>query len=57
MELDELNVRRDKLTEFVKNQSSTSIDPNELRRLVKQLEYMEKYASILAERIVHFEVT
>lgn len=54
-ELNELNLKRDKLTEFLKGDMFKSIDEHEQTRLIKQSLVMEDYASILAERIVNFK--
>ncbi len=53
-EMKELNIKRDKLTEFIKGDLFKTLDDGEQSRLNRQLFVMGEYAGILAERIVHF---
>jgi hypothetical protein len=53
-EKQELDIKRDKLTEFLKGDLFRSLPEDEQVRLSKQLTVMGEYSGILAERIVHF---
>ena len=50
----ELDMKRDKLTEFLKSPNRIRVPQHEQDCLTLQLAAMEVYSSILAERIVHF---
>lgn len=50
----ELDIKRDKLTEFLKGEIFHSLPNDEQSRLSHQAKVMEDYSNILAERIVHF---
>ena len=52
----ELNVKLDKLVEFLKGTIFQSLPTDEQERLSRQCGVMQEYSNILAERIVHFEV-
>ncbi len=53
-EKQELDTKRDKLTEFLKSPNRIKVPEDEQERLTRQLAVMEVYSGILAERIVHF---
>ena len=53
-ELDELNIKRDKLAVFLCGDNFRSLDSAEQLRLNRQAQAMEKYAEILRERIANF---
>ena len=50
----ELDIKRDKLTEFLKGDTFKNLSEEEQDRLNRQLLVMEEYSNILAERIVNF---
>jgi hypothetical protein len=51
----ELDIKRDKLTEFLKSPNRIKVPQDEQDRLTRQLAVMEVYSGILAERITHFK--
>lgn len=53
-EKDALDVKRDKLTEFLKGQLFASLTESEQERLSRQLEIMGWYSGVLSERIANF---
>lgn len=50
----ELDIKRDKLTEFLKGDFFRTLPADEQERLNRQLAIMDSYSGVLAERIVHF---
>lgn len=53
-EKSDLDLKRDKLTEFLKGDFSKTLPADEQERLNRQLGIMEMYSDVLAERIVYF---
>ena len=50
----ELDIKLDKLVEFLKSPKITSVNPDEHNRLTRQQYIMRQYSEVLSERIVHF---
>ena len=50
----ELDLKLDKLVEFLKGQILQSLPADEQERLTRQSVLMDKYSGVLAERIAHF---
>jgi hypothetical protein len=50
----ELDLNRDRLTEFLKGKIFQTLPSDEQERLTRQLGIMGEYSGILAEHIVHF---
>ena len=53
-EKSELDLKRDRLTEFLKGKIFQTLPADEQERLIRQLDIMGDYSGVLAERIVHF---
>jgi hypothetical protein len=53
----ELDLKRDRLTEFLKGNIFASLAVDEQERLKRQLGIMELYSGVLAERIANFPAT
>lgn len=53
-EKSELDKKIESLTSFLKSESATKIDHNEVDRMQRQLDCMVAYSEILGERIVAF---
>lgn len=51
----ELDVKIQKLTEFLSSDKSESVEADEKDRLKWQLDIMRDYSKILGERIAHFQ--
>ena len=51
----ELDIKRDKLIEFLKGDLAKKLPAAEQERLSRQLSIMESYSGILSERIVTFD--
>lgn len=51
----ELDIKRDKLTEFLKSGDRSKVPQDEQDRLNRQLAHMDAYSNVLAERINHFK--
>ena len=51
----ELDLKRDKLTEFLKAETFSRLPRDARERLLYQAKTMERYSEILAERIAHFD--
>ena len=50
----ELDIKLDKLTEFMKGDIYSTVSAYERSRLYRQYSIMREYSAVLAERIVHF---
>ncbi len=55
LELEELNVKRDKLKDFIGGKLFLSLPVDERERLNRQSIIMASYASVLGERIANFK--
>lgn len=51
----ELDIKLDKLTDFLKSERSKTVSLPDIELLVKQQDVMSEYSSILARRIVNFK--